>query len=627
MAAKHSNDDSSVLRESRFSREPNTGAVMSMNALDQYRVEEKRRRKGPWGCLIAFLIMILIISGVVGYFGYQLYSSAKEVRDEAKWMLSQVDTLKKAVKTGDEETLDETVAQLVDRSQWMYDETHSDLWEFAAGIPTYGEDIRTAQTLSEVAVSLTHDVLLPVSETIGGVKLSSLVQDGRINIELLRDLTDMLFVYVPLIDEQMEIIDNLPDAHIDKLQSILDKLQDPIAEYRPMIELAEKYLPLLPPMLGADGETRVYLIIAMTNSELRSAGGFPGAWGTIEITDGEFHLGSFTSIVHEEGMNVELLDGEGVYNFGIQSGPSAVTAMPNFNRTGELAADYWRQWSGQSVDGVVAIDPVALERLIELTGSEFDTSDGTHIDGTNASFEILHNVYVRYWNDNEAHDAFFAEVAKKSFSAFFSNLGHVKIGKFFTTVMALGAEGRFQIWMANPEEEELISEFGFGGEFSHDPLNPVLGIYLNDQTYSKIDWFLAANVVVGEPTVNEDGSATYDVTFVLSNTITYDFANNTTVYITGKNEEKRDITDMITTVFISMPQDAVLESFSSDPEHDYWSGWPEGIQVIKFISNDRGGTSSTYHLRITVPAGAEPLTVHVTPLAQEENLTITYEYL
>ena len=627
MAAKHSNDDSSVLRESRFSREPNTGAVMSMNALDQYRVEEKRRRKGPWGCLIAFLIMILIISGVVGYFGYQLYSSAKEVRDEAKWMLSQVDTLKKAVKTGDEELLDSTVAQLVDRADWMYDETHSDLWNFASTIPTYGEDIKTAQTLSEVAVTLTHDVLVPVSDTIGGIKLSSLVQDGRINLELLQELTDMLFVYIPLIDEQLEIINNLPDAHIDKLQNILDKLHDPIEEYRPMIELAKKYLPLLQPMLGANGETRTYLILAMNNSELRSTGGFPGAWGTLLVTDGGFDLGSFTSIVHQEGMHVDLLDGEGVYNFGIQSGPDSVTAMPNFNRTGEIAADYWYQWCGETVDGVVAIDPVALEKLIELTGAEFDLSDGTHIDGTNASFEILHNVYVRYWNDNASHDAFFAEVAKKSFSTFFSNLGDVKIRKFFDTVFALGEEGRLLFWMVNPEEEEFISEMGFGGEYSHDPLKPVLGIYLNDQTYSKIDWFLAADVVVSEPTINEDGSATYDVTFVLSNTITYDFANNTTVYITGKNEEKRDITDMITTVFISMPQDAVLESFSSDPEHDYWPGWPEGIQVIKFISNDRGGTSSTYHLRITVPAGAEPLTVRVTPLAQEENLTITYEYL
>ena len=494
-------------------------------------------------------------------------------------------------------------------------------------IPVYGDDISTAQTLSEVAVTLTSDVLLPVSDTIGGVQLGSLIQDGRINLELLQELTDMLLIYIPLIDEQLEIINNLPDAHIDKLQSILDKMQDPIAEYRPMIELAEQYLPLLQPMLGANGETRTYLVIAMGNSELRSAGGFPGAWGTIEVTDGEFDLGSFTTIVHESGLSVEMLDGEDIYNLGIFSTPASATAMPNFNRTGEVASSYWQQYSGQMVDGVVAMDPVALQYLIGLTG-EFDTSDGTHIDGSNASYEILHNVYVRYRDDGDAQDAFFAEVAAKAASVFFANIGNAKPSELIKTIQRLGRERRIQVWMADDAEEEMISFFGFGGEYSHDPNKPVVGIYLNDRTYSKIDWFMKVDVFVSEPSINADGTSVYDVTFVLTNTLSYDIAESMPRYVTGVNQtEKRDVTDMITGIVVSLPQDAVLESFTPDPEQDYWTGWVEGIEVIKTDSYDLGGTSSTFHLRITVPAGAEPLTVHVTPLAQEENLTITYEYL
>ena len=47
--------------------------------------------------------------------------------------------------------------------------------------------------------------------------------------------------------------------------------------------------------------------------------------------------------------------------------------------------------------------------------------------------------------------------------------------------------------------------------------------------------------------------------------------------------------------------------------------------MVKSISTDLGGSSSTYWIRVTVPAGAEPLEVHVTPLCQPEFLTITYE--
>ena len=92
-----------------------------MTALDQYRIEERRKRKGPLGCFFACIIMLLVVLGVTGFFGYQLYSSAKQVRAEARWMMDQVDPLKAAVKTGDEEALDLIVSQLVEKADWMYD--------------------------------------------------------------------------------------------------------------------------------------------------------------------------------------------------------------------------------------------------------------------------------------------------------------------------------------------------------------------------------------------------------------------------------------------------------------------------------------------------------------------------
>lgn len=588
----------------------------------------KKKRRGNSGCLVAgivVLIVLLVVLGVGGFFGYKLYTSAKQVRAEGKWMLTQADPLKEAIKTGNEELLDSTVAALTEKAAWINAETHTKLWDLATNIPVYGEDIRTAQALGEIAETLTRDALVPMADSIGGLKLSSLLQDGSINVGLLQELSSTLSTTLPIIKQNVAAIQALPPAHLPQVKNILDKLQDPLGEYGPLLDKADEYLPLLPPMLGADGATRTYLVIAMSNAELRSSGGFPGATGTITVTDGSFHLGEFNSIVHEKGLSTEMLEGEEVYNYGIFEGFSQVTAMPNFNRTGALAADYWWQSSGQAVDGVVAIDPVALQTLLALTNSSFDVYDGTHIDGTNAAFEILHNVYARYGDDNDGHNAFFAEVAGQAFSSFFANLGDAEIGALFKNVTRLGKEGRFLFWMVNPEEQAMLSSFGFGGEYAHDPMKPVLGIYLNDETYSKIDWFLRADVTVGAPTINDDGTATYDVTFVLTNTISYDYAENAPRYISGVNAAKRDVSDMITTIFFSMPQDAVLESFSSDPERPYWDGWPEGIQVVKSISTDLGGSSSTYWIRVTVPAGAEPLEVHVTPLCQPEFLTITYE--
>ncbi|HQE70388.1 MAG TPA: DUF4012 domain-containing protein, partial [Atopobiaceae bacterium] len=480
------------------------------------------------------------------------------------------------------------------------------------------------QTLGGLAESLTRDALTPISESVAGLKLGDLVQDGQIDVALLQRIAIPVSGALPLIRDAAATIGALPDAHIQKVQNILDKVRDPLDEYGSLLDFADQALALLPRMLGADGQTRTYLVLALSNAELRSAGGFPGAWGTLTVTDGRFELGGFTAdIMRVDGISVELHEDEGVYNFGIGSGPNSAIAMPNFNRTGEIAADYWRQWSGRHADGVVALDPVALQQLIALTG-EFDAEDGTHIDGSNAAYEILHNVYVRYGNDNASHDAFFSDVADRAASVFFGNLGNADTGALVGLVKRLGEERRFQMWMADADEEALVSALGFGGEYAHDPLEPVLGIFLNDQTYSKIDWYAAVDVQVSEPQINADGTQTYTIAATLTNTITWDEAESLPGYVTGWNSGKRDVTDMITTLFFSMPQDAVLESFEVSPEASYWDGWPEGIQVVKTIAQDLAGESTVFTMRVTVPAGAEPLVVHVTPLAQEGNLTISY---
>lgn len=584
----------------------------------------KRRKKRGHGCLVSFLAVLLVVLAAFGACGYKLYASARQVHAQGTWMLTQIDPMREALETGDSEQLLSISRELTQTSAWINAETHTALWNLAAFLPVFGEDIRTAQTLGGLAESLTRDALTPVSESIAGLRLDDLVQDGQVDVALLQRIAVPVSEALPLIRDAAATIEALPDAHIQKVQNILDKLREPLDEYGSLLDFADQALALLPRMLGSDGQTRTYLVLALGNTELRSAGGFPGAWGILTIVDGRFELEGFTPCVQLRGLSVDLNEDEGVYNFGIGSGAPAVTAMPNFNRTGEIAADYWEQWSGQAVDGVVTIDPVALQRLLTLTEGEFEAVDGTHIDGTNAAYEILHNVYVRYGNDNASHDAFFSDVAECAASVFFGNLGNVDTDALVELVNRLGEERRFQMWMADADEEALVSALGFGGEYAHDPLEPVLGIYLNDETYSKIDWYAAVDVQVGEPEANADGTQTYMVTARLTNTITWDEAESAPSYITGSNSGKRDVTDMITTLYFSMPQDAVLESFEVSPEASYWDGWPEGIQVVKTITQDLAGESTVFTMRVTVPAGAGPLRVHVTPLAQEGNLTVSY---
>ena len=81
----------------------------------------------------------------------------------------------------------------------------------------------------------------------------------------------------------------------------------------------------------------------------------------------------------------------------------------------------------------------------------------------------------------------------------------------------------------------------------------MLGVYVNDDTYSKISWYTATNTQIGEGVKNPDGTTTYDVVTTITNTITPEEAATAPLYVYGNNEAKRDNTDMLDIVFFYAP--------------------------------------------------------------------------
>ena len=71
---------------------------------------------------------------------------------------------------------------------------------------------------------------------------------------------------------------------------------------------------------------------------------------------------------------------------------------PQFDVTGSLAAQMWKAKTGEAVDGVVALDPVALRALVKVSGPV--EVQGKQIDADNIVREILLQQYLDYAKDN-----------------------------------------------------------------------------------------------------------------------------------------------------------------------------------------------------------------------------------
>lgn len=582
-------------------------------------------RRGPStgkkvGIVLGVVLAVLLVVG--GTCGFLLYRSAMTVRAQAAELMDQVDPMKEALKSGDAAVLDASVGTVQENMAAINAEVHSPLWTLASFLPVVGEDVRSVQSLGEAGEALVNDALVPVASTVSGTGLSDLLKDGVVNVDLIRSVSDAVSGAIPTIQSSVETISSLPEAHIPQLRDVLSRVQEPVASASGLIDQIEPVLQLIPQMLGGDG-SRTYLVLAQNNAELRSTGGLPGSWGTITIDNGVITMGEFRTILHEEGLQVDITEDEvASIATNMNTDPAQVNCTPDFVRVGELAREYWAQMGLGDVDGVIAIDPVFLQSLLTLTGG-FTAPDGATVDGTNAAKVLLSDTYWKFGNDNDAQDEYFSSVAALAFQHVMDNLGNAGMTDLWDLVNKGAEQGRLLVWMADESEEALMEQLGFSGSLGSDPTTPELGVYLSDDTFSKISWYAQCYTTVGEGVKNADGTTTYDVTTVLANTITPEEAAAAPLYIYGGNPDKRDNSDMLDFVYLVGPVGGRIDNVQVSEnalrqEYGVSDSTLTGHQVRRFRTHLLAGETATITYQVTVSAeAAEPLTVRTTPLAQE----------
>ncbi len=573
------------------------------------------------GIVVGIVLAVLLVVG--GTCGVLMYRSAMSVKAQAQEIMDQVDPLKEALKSGDATALDSSVGTVQENMASINAEVHGPLWTLASFLPVVGEDVQSVRSLGEAGQALVDEVLVPIANDVSGTGVSGLFKDGVVNVGLVQSISETVSSSLPTIESSLDTIASLPEAHIPQLAEVLDRVQGPSEQAQGLVGQAKPFLDLLPQMLGADGQTRTYIVIAQNNSELRSTGGLPGAWGTISVTDGAISMGEFQSILHADGLQVEATAEERAATMtNVDTDPAQVNCIPDFSRVGKLAKDYWAQAGYGDVDGVIAVDPIFLQRLLALTGG-VTAPDGTVVDGSNAAQEILSGTYWKYGSDPNAQDAYFASVAGLAFSQIMGNLGNADITDLIEVIGQSGADGRLLAWMANEEEQALMEAIGVSGALGTDPLEPVLGVYLNDDTYSKISWYASCYTTVGEGVKNADGTTTYDVTTTLVNTITPEEAATAPKYVYGGNEEKRDNSDMLNYVYFVAPAGGTITNLT-ETNGAVFDGYGfaettlNGLQFFRTRTHLRAGESAVFTYQVTVSAEAiDPLSVRTTPLAQE----------
>lgn len=577
------------------------------------------RRGRRIAAIVGAVVAVLVVA--CGVCGALVYRDAMDVLDQSKDVMAQATTISDALKNGDGDELNSTVRGMASEVSSMRAKTSGPLWVAASYVPVLGDDIRVARGVMEQADNLMQNALVPAAQSLQGVSLSTLLTDGTVDVQTLETVTAALSQALPVVEQASEAIDALPQPHIGKVRDAVDKVRRPIASAAETLRGFNEIAPMLPQMLGANG-TRNYLLVAQNLAELRSTGGLPGSIGILTIDNGHISLGEFeaaTSLDNEDGGHYGITDEEkAIWGKDDRLGKHIcdTNLIPDFARDSQIWSEWWQDKKGTAVDGVIAIDPVLLQKLLALTGGI--EVDGYTVDGTNAAKALLNDSYNEM--PVEQTDRFFSAVASQAFDHVMGSLGSMNLPDLVQTFGDAVGEQHLFAWMANADEQALVEKAGAAGTLGNDSANPQLGVFISDDTWSKKSWFFSTDTQVSAGTTNADGTTTYHVTTTLTNHLTADEAGNSVKYITGTNLARRDNTDMVMWIYLVAPAGGSISNVSQEGGDMALQDFTElpynGLSVTFANPRIDGGETMTVAYTVTCAAGAAPMTVRATPTAQ-----------
>lgn len=597
------------------------------DGLVRHRHRKGERKKRHTGAIIAAVVAVLLVA--LGASGFMLLNSAKTVKSEAKEAVEIVGGLKDKVTSGDFSTLPDDAKKIDELCDSMKAETSSPLWTAASFIPVYGSDINAARTMIDALSDVSSNALVPMADNLSQATPGKLFQDGMINVSALQAVSDSLSSSSKVFKSANEKVQGIGDTHISQVTELVDKAKDGFATLNGAVDAAEKVAPVLPQMLGANGQTRHYLVLAMSNVEIRACGGFPGSRGVMSVTDGKLELGDFVKVdtmkeplsplpITDEEANL-FTTGWGLTGFntlGYTMGD--VTMTPDYPRAAQLASDMQKAIVGDDIDGVFAVDPVFLQYMLGVVGGT-QLPDGTVVDGSNAAKVLLHDIYWNY--PVEEQDAIFAAVAGSAFNKIVDELGSSDITKIAAAIEKGASEGRILMYSRNDDEEKAAKALGISGALQTDTSEaPILGVYANNYSYSKMDWFLDKRVTIDSSVENADGSTTYRVTTSLKNTMTPQEKAEMPGYFQGHNGISQDIDDEVLRLYLYAPAGGSISDIKTsgsgsiemnEATHDGLKVAWGGVHML--LGQD---IKVEYTVTTSKDSGHKELKVRTTPTAQ-----------
>ena len=512
--------------------------------MPRHRAKPKRR---PVRVALVFLLMLSAAAAWIVYSGVRAKGNLQRAADDVRVLQAQAESGNVA---GERATL----ASLQREAHAARNETGGPIWRLARLTPVVGGNAAAITKVASAVDDLAQQALPSLVETSATLDLRAIAPHaGRINLAPIQHAQPAILAADSAVQRVRDQVAGISTSGlVPVVRTSVRQLRSELDSAATTASSAARAVTLLPPMLGAT-QPRTYALLFQNNAELRATGGIAGSWAIVRVDHGAVQIvkqGSAGDVnSHLSGVPVPP-NVAALYTNRPGTFFQDVDMAPSFPTDATLASDMFEQAYGIAVDGVISTDPVALARLLKATGP-VQLPHGESLTASNAVSLLLSQVYQDI-QDPAQEDAFFAQAANAVFSALSAGQGDAH-----ATVEALAdaaSAGRLTVWSRHPDEEKLLAGTELEGALplTEPPASPTVGVFLNDGTGAKLDYYLHETVAVTSAASCPAGRIAFHVLVTLTSSVPAN-TKGLPAYVTGEPRSGVSLGTMGTQVVVAAP--------------------------------------------------------------------------
>lgn len=555
------------------------------------------------------MVLLLGVAAVLALGSGLIAVTLSGLRSDLTAMRAELDAGLDAASGGDIEGAAARFAQAVELGDSAVGRAHSPPVQLVGSLPGARSTVKSAVAVTDAAhlVARAGDrMLTALLDVPGGMDALTLGAGGEDGW-----LTALASLDQPVADVQafLELADQLVEhapaqTRVRQVDDARAELAARLDEVLPVLERSRGLVTALPELLGSEGRRR-YFLGAQNPAELRGTGGVIGAYAILTANGGQISITPFRPVQDLE-QGIFTIDHAPSQEFFERYGQFSRTTgtwlninfSPDFPSVAQTIERLYEASEGVRLDGVVVVDPFALEAMLRVTGPVLaaDPDVGELTADTVVEFVVNEApaIFEARGGIGAERKEVLGEAARSVLQTF---LGGSVAGEDRVAALAEAAQGgHILVHSVDPAVQEALVAAGVdGGLPSADGVSlSVIGTNLAE---SKADFYVD-RAVDWTLNLDPDGSATAEVEVTLTN---HAPGRGLPRYVLGPgpvNYPGVPLGTNFTLVSLYCGECQVLSShYADDQEFGQWIDGEVGHSVVSTIERlDRDEVQTVRHL-------------------------------